>query len=172
MERLTKIDGIGQHDLIRCFNCGPEKAGAELEHCGYCEDGWQKALDRLAAYEDTGLEPEEIKAAFTTEAVIKLAAQALGMTPDHLRELVGAEREGRCVVLPCKPSGVTVYQLRGKKHALGVGISPRHISAATIWADGDYALHHQGADDCIKRDLGKTWFLTRAEAEAALGGRK
>ena len=45
-------------------------------------------VDRLAAYEDTGLEPEEIKATFTPEAVIKLAAQALGTTPDRLRDIV------------------------------------------------------------------------------------
>ena len=57
-------------------------------------------VDRLAAYEDTGLEPEEIKATFTPEAVIKLAAQALGTTPDRLRELAQADKEGRCVVLP------------------------------------------------------------------------
>src|SRR5699024_8684496 len=51
---------------------------------------------------------------------------------DRLRELVEADREGRCVVLPCKPSDVTVYQLRNKKHARGVGVSPRHISCATV----------------------------------------
>ena len=59
MERLTKIDGCGQNDLIRCFDCGPEKAGENLENCGYCSEGWQRALNRLAAYEDTGLEPDE-----------------------------------------------------------------------------------------------------------------
>ena len=86
----------------------------------------------------------------------------------RLRELARADREGRCVVLPCKPSDVTVYQLRNKKHARGVGVSPRHISCATVWADGSYALHHQGQDDCLDRDFSKTWFLTREEAEAAL----
>ena len=60
MERLTIIDGIGQNEVARCMGCGLEKAGEELENCGYCEEGWQKALKKLAAYEDTGLEPEEI----------------------------------------------------------------------------------------------------------------
>lgn len=155
---------------------------------------------RLAAYEDTGLEPEEI---ISAKDMFKIAGalhelnayKALGPLA-HLRELVDAEKDGRCVVLPtqltfsgvglaeatelvrahkdgrcvvlpCKPSGVTVYQLRSKKHALSVGISPRHISATTVWANGNYALHHQGMDDCLKRDLGKTWFLTRTEAEEA-----
>lgn len=86
----------------------------------------------------------------------------------HIAALVKAWNEERAVVLPCKPSDVTVYQLRNKKHARGVGISPRHISSATVWADGNYSLSHQGADDCLKKDLGKTWFLTYEEAEAAL----
>ena len=86
----------------------------------------------------------------------------------ELKEMVQAKQEGRCVVLPCKPSDVTVYQLRNKKHARGVGVSPRHISCATVWAGGNYALHHQGQDDCLGRDLGKTWFLNEEDAEAAL----
>ena len=31
-----------------------------MENCGLCEEGWQKALKKLAAYENTGLEPEDI----------------------------------------------------------------------------------------------------------------
>lgn len=58
--------------------------------------------DRLAAYEDTGLTPEEIKAPFTEDAMINLAAQALGVEPSRLRELAEADKDGRVVVLPCK----------------------------------------------------------------------
>lgn len=60
-------------------------------------------IDRLAAYEDTGLEPEDLKRAFNEDAVLKLAGQALGITPERLRELVQADNEGLCVVLPFKP---------------------------------------------------------------------
>lgn len=87
---------------------------------------------------------------------------------DRLRELVEADRDGRCVVLPCKPSDVTVYQLRNKKHARGMGVSPRHVGSTSVWGNGHYALHHQGLDDCLDRDFGKTWFLTEEEAQAAL----
>lgn len=59
MQRLTKLDGIGQQDMIRCFGCSLDVAGENLEKCGMCEQ-WLKALARLVAYEDTGLEPEEI----------------------------------------------------------------------------------------------------------------
>lgn len=57
------------------------------------------------AYEDTGLEPEEIKQVFTEETVFKVAGQFLGITPDRLRELAQADRENRCVVIP--PNSVT-----------------------------------------------------------------
>ena len=60
-------------------------------------------VDRLAAYEDTGLEPEDLKRAFNEDDVLKLAGQALGITPERLRELVQADNEGLCVVLPFKP---------------------------------------------------------------------
>lgn len=61
--------------------------------------------NKCQAYEDTGLEPEEIKQVFTEETVLKVAGQFLGITPDRLRELAQADREGRCVVLnmPRKP---------------------------------------------------------------------
>ena len=100
MERLTMIDGRGNDELVRCMSCGLEKAGADLEHCGMCEEGWQRALKKLAAYEDTGLEPEDITRAFDETTILQLAGSVLGVSPDRLRELAQADREGRCVVLP------------------------------------------------------------------------
>lgn len=58
--------------------------------------------DRLADYEDTGLTPEEIKAPFTEDTMINLAAQALGVEPSRLRELAEADKDGRVIILPCK----------------------------------------------------------------------
>ena len=169
MERLTYDFEIGGN------HCWQVKGADNLECREVCErqgdDGCRtcpiaKAFDRLAAYEDTGLEPEEI------ELLAKqrdLYVDACGELPlKRIRELAQADREGRVVVLPCKPSDVTVYQLRNKKQARGIGVSPRHISCATVWAGGHYALHHQGQDDCLGRDFKKTWFLDKAEAEAAL----
>ncbi len=89
---------------------------------------------------------------------------------DRIRELVEAEKDGRCVVFPCKPSNVTVYQLRSKKHARGEGVSPRHVGCATVWAGGHYQLEHQGDEPCRGHDFGKTWFLSEESAKAALKG--
>lgn len=64
-------------------------------------------IDRLAAYEDTGLEPEEV--AKIREDVengyMKSTARRYGISVARLRELAQADREGRCVVLnmPRKP---------------------------------------------------------------------
>ena len=96
MERYTEkhYDGNGYY-LICSGNC-------ETFNCGDCGI-LDKIVDRLAAYEDTGLEPEDFKRTFTEDALLKLTGQLLGVTPDRLRELARADSEGRCVVLPFKP---------------------------------------------------------------------
>ena len=68
---------------------------------GGCTNGCivPKLYARLAAYEEIGMTPEEIKAPFTEDAMINLAAQALGVEPSRLRELAVADQEGRVVVL-------------------------------------------------------------------------
>ena len=70
----------------------------------------EAAINRLAAYEDMGLEYESIAKILNELAVLKLTGQLLGVTPDRLRELAQADKEGRCVVLPCK-IGDTVYHI-------------------------------------------------------------
>lgn len=47
MEELVVIDGCGNPELKKCFDCDSEKAGGNLEHCGMCEEGWQRALGKL-----------------------------------------------------------------------------------------------------------------------------
>ena len=95
MERLTIIDGCGNDELARCMNCGLGKAGENLENCGMCEEGWQRALRRLSAYEDTGLEPEEIY-----EVRFLIAAQRDPQKLARLRELVLADQDGRLHITP------------------------------------------------------------------------
>lgn len=51
-------------------------------------------VDRLAAYEETGLEPEDFKQTFSEDTILKLAGQALGITPDRLRELAQTDKDG------------------------------------------------------------------------------
>ena len=99
MERLTEWNGgkTSHAYYQRCFKYPCYGNGCKIKDCpletAVCE--------RLAAYEDTGLTPEEIKAPFTEETMINLASKALGVEPSRLRELAEADKDGRVVVLPC-----------------------------------------------------------------------
>lgn len=120
---------------------------------------------RLKAYEDTGLTPEEIKAPFTEDTMINLAAQALGVEADRLRELAEADKDGRCVVLPCKVGDV-VYGFNGEKTIL-----PMVAKWIETTTDGwCIAVQYTPMAPRFYRfsDFGKTVFLTREEAKKAL----
>ena len=80
-----------------------EKLKYVLEDCIDCispiqQEVINKAVDRLAAYEETGLEPEEI------ELLAKqrdLYVDACGELPlKRIRELAQADREKRIIVIP------------------------------------------------------------------------
>ena len=109
--------------------------------------------ERLAAYEDTGLTPEEIKAPFTEDAMINLAAKALGMNPPRLRELAEADKAGRCVVLPCN-IGDTVWRMKRTFE--------EYPDRSKPYLEPDWFL----LQDVF--NIGKTVFLTREEAERAM----
>ena len=116
-----------------------------MERLTYFKDGYWRVnfsgvqyqadfVDRLAAYEDTGLTPEEIKAPFTEDAMINLAAQALGVEPSRLRELAEADKDGRVVVMP--PENYD-WKIRGDI-ALGI------ITANCRRAEADRAMKEMG----------------------------
>ena len=124
--------------------------------------GNQNAIDRLAAYEDTGLEPEEVKSLKETWDLFggEDGIQQAFMERDKYKQ---AESEGRLIVLPCKV-GDTVWRIVGPKgHRI---VRQRKVLAVTIYHTGDVIIHTDGAEN----RFGKTVFLTREEAEAALGG--
>ena len=131
------------------------------------------AANKLGLYEDLGLEPSEVSVLCDMDRRAKMAEmlrteEKYSLSIDRLKELVEADREGRIAVFPCKPSDVTVYQLRNKKHALGIGVHPRHVGCAKVWGNGKYELLHGGDVPCKDKDFGKTWFLKEDEAQAAL----
>ena len=147
----------------------------------YCESGsctQRKVWERLAAYEDTEREPEEVNALSSLFDYIvnasKSMTEELAML-DRLRELAAADKDGRLVVLPCKV-GDTLW-VTGRDNV------PREMELEapdirTVCTDEDnlcmstcnrkpdgfcaYRLRNDGAD------IGKTVFLTREEAEKAL----
>ena len=124
--------------------------------------------DRLAAYEDSGLEPEEIARivdaygrghTLRTESAERLEI-VREIKADRLRELVQAEKEGRLVkYLP----GDTVYDRFGMEWI---------VTTSEIHRFGDgtlsylYRCGHLGTNDYCA--LYSDEILTREEAEAAL----
>ena len=128
-------------------------------------------VERLAAYEDTGLTPEEVKAPFTEDTMINLAAQAMGVEPSRLRELAEADKDGRVVVLPCKV-GDTVWIVGTVRKLYSAKVRTffcGHPSAVRGDDDGGH-IHMIRTTECDiqMQELGKTVFLTREEAEKAL----
>ena len=123
-------------------------------------------VERLAAYEDTGLTPEKIKARFTENKMINLAAQAIGVEPSRLREIAEAEKDRRLVVLPCKV-GDTVWRIvrDGEPH-----ITRDEVRDMYFADDMTPCVELVGGRVTFTEKFGKTVFLSREEAEKALRG--
>ena len=134
----------------------------------------QAVFEKLAAYEDTGLEPEEIKSFVSTaDNIVKLDVNKLypdaeitmyGKPLSHWQELSKAEQEGRLVVLPCKV-GDTVWEIgydckidyEDMCAFVKRGIVPVRVDSVT-------------AATFLIGKIGTTVFFSREEAEKALEG--
>ena len=137
-----------------------------MERLTYFKDGYWRVnfsgvqyqadfVDRLAAYEDTGLTPERCAEFARADAegryIVMRDAEQEGVA--RLRELAEADKDGRVIILPCKvyeTDGVRVYE---------------HTVREVIYETA-------GGPAFDKNAIGKSIFLTRAEAERAMEGRK
>lgn len=122
----------------------PDDLTADLKP-GY---GWCEIAERLAAYEDTGLEPEQCA------------------------KYAQAEKEGHLVVLPCKV-GDTIYaptrnfisEFRVSQFDFAGYVEP------CLWVEWYLIKGITGnfrTDGIRASEIGKTVFLTREEAKRAL----
>lgn len=143
----------------------------------YTEQEWICVLqDRLAAYEDSDCEPEEVlpkdKADEIALKLMRLADLESLCSYDRLRVLAEADKDERVVVLPCKVSQRVFALLDTDKHIsecevkqIGMGNKIGFIGLEPIGARGrEYGVALNG--------FGKTVFLTREEAEKALEAKK
>ena len=103
MERLTRrINGV----VVYVGAKNPYSTGqipCEVEPAGVRE-----MMDRLAAYEDTRLTPEEID--MDHEAAEQLRQLCQGCDLDRLEELAEADKDGRLFILPLEPGRSMLYQ--------------------------------------------------------------
>lgn len=164
MERLTTRDA----------NCADPKVlyGVWVKNHDYIS-----AANRLADYEDTGLEPEEID--MDHEAAEQLRHLCRGYDLGRLVNLAEADKAGRVVVLPCKVGG-TVWVTGRDNVPREMNLEAPDIRAVCTDEDNlcmstcnrkpdgfcAYRLRNDGAD------VGKSVFLTREEAEKALEAMK
>ena len=111
MKRLTGHTDIGDSLLDEIAFINPDDAEGLYNLREIAQHGSDELLyeiaNRLAEYEDTGLEPEKI--AFLKNVVDDAFSDKPEFT-EHIRELLRAEKDGRLVVLPCRV-GDRIYRV-------------------------------------------------------------
>ena len=123
-----------------------ERACEECIHYWACS---RQCGEPMAQSSATGCECYETIKSSMAYYVGTLDGGANGKIPNRLRELVEADKDGRCIILPCKvyeTDGVRVYE---------------HTVREVIYETA-------GGPAFDKNAIGKSIFLTRAEAERAL----
>lgn len=152
MNRLTIINEILEEIN---FEVPSDREGAYsiLDIAAYsCEEEKKNILlniaEKLAAYEDSGLEPEELQEYLKRHDFKELH--------DHISELLDLEEQGRLIKLPCRIGG-DLYMVSHRVDGKG------HVRRLT--------LTHNNLGNILRR-LGNDVFLAREEAEQALEGAK
>ena len=138
MERLTKRELLGGHNL----------AYVSDDDC-FDVGSWQKkfmgnAIDRLAAIEDILGDDYDLS---------------------RLRELVQADRDRRCVVLPCKV-GERLWCINN------YGEIEETVAAGFLVGKESVCIYYKEkmSSEYYNAPIGKVLFLTREAAEKALKG--
>lgn len=148
MERLTEWNEASHKNAYypRCFKEPCYGSGCKIKDCPF----ETAVCERLAAYEDTGLTPDQV---VNSKTIIELAFADDTSKAEQIRKLVAADDEGRVVVLPCKV-GDTVWRIK-----------------RTFEEYPDRSKPYIEPDGFLPQDvinISKTVFLTREEAEKAL----
>ena len=145
-----------------------------MERLTYFKDGYWRVnfsgvqyqadfVDRLAAYEDTGLTPERCAEFARADAegryIVMRDAEQEGVA--RLREIAEADKDGRVVVLPCKVGDTVYFALLGR-------IIEKQVFSIVSFSNST-RIYCGGTSEYFRpEDIGKTFFLTREEAERAM----
>ena len=142
-----------------------------MERLTYFKDGYWRVnfsgvqyqadfVDRLAAYEDTGLSPEKVS---WMKEVVEAAFDNETSRIERAHNLHVADKEGRVVVLPCRQGDeLWTYCNHPVKRVYSFTVS----DVSTL--NGRTVLNTLGLGTIRPEDIGKTVFLTREEAKKAL----
>lgn len=156
MKRLTKrCNGV-----VTYIGASNEYETGQIA-CEVGSQGIRELLERVAAYEDMGCEPEQI-------AKAKDALEYAYGNADRIIELTEADKDGRLVVLPCKVGNMVWANLDGMRHPRKCVIEFANIGShvtTIVFSTVDGLREQYGVNP---NSFGKTVFLTREEAEKAL----
>ena len=164
-------------ETVNCLRCRfrHEDNGNCTAVGGFCTAVAAAYCPMLRGYLDTGLTPEQCENAKT---IIESAFSDDTSKAERIRELLKADKDGRLVVLPCKV-GDTVWVTRnpwtGKllKKPLDAYVNGMKMYSHGLYVNLLFDTRKiNGTRDYEINHIGKTVFLTREEAEKALGGMK
>lgn len=142
-----------------------------------------QALKKLQAYEDSGLELGDIKTLQQREDGLTMLLCQIScncaVTYTRLRKLAEADRDGKCVVLPCKVGdmvwtnfAMSGWYFRDKDKPYSAKVVFVGLNESKEMGGGFINVVY-GKHDLMMQfrfsDIGKTVFLSRADAEVALG---
>lgn len=161
MERLTEKHYLAEDHYMKCS----EDCSVDMD-CVDCP-AFDKLVERLAAYEDTGLTPEQ---AANAKTIIESAFAKDTSKAERIRKLLAADKEDRCIILPCGV-GDKIYYLNGK-YIIEVEVVGYKVDETGAWLfigetynpETNRAYHC----DLETERIGKTVFFTREEAERAM----
>lgn len=171
MERLTRRSDTGHAYYPRCFEEPCNGNGCKFKDCLFDE----RICERLAAYEDTELTPEEVSALVKDWSdLCTIIGECGGI--DRLRKLAEADKGGQLVVLPVKPVLTPILSsmlyiiedgdiYEDALYEAVVGMSENGKMNVVYTTISDQIIFEQA-------DIGKTVFLTREEAKKALEAMK
>lgn len=137
-------------ETLNCMKCKyrHEDNGNCTAVGGFCTAVTAAHCPLLRNFLDTGLTPDEIRNMSGEWCAAMSVLNGMG-SYDRLRELAKADKDGRVIILPCKvyeTDGVRVYE---------------HTVREVIYETA-------GGPAFDKNAIGKSIFLTRAEAERAM----
>ena len=122
----------------------------------------------MADYEDTGRTPEEVTALgnlfdYALEESKTLTEQLALL--NRIRELAEADKNGCVIIVPCKVGDTVYFALLGK-------IIEKQVFSIVAFSNST-RIYCGGTSEYFRpEDIGKTFFLTREEAEKALEAMK
>lgn len=149
---------------VNCLRCHfrHEDNGNCIAVGGFCTAVQAAHCPLLRQYLDTGMTPEQCENA---KVIIESVFSDDTSKAERIRKLLKADEDGRLVVLPCKVGDTVYFALLGRIIEKQVFSIVSFSNSTRIYCDGTSEYFRP-------EDIGKTFFLTREEAEAALEAMK